>query len=139
MIEFVNAKKHYIMALAIMFVVVSLSGPTYSLFFNAESTNTFNYNTGILDLQFIEDEQIKNDIYDLNEYWTKKMDTIVVSISRKDLQPVSDYLQYLYAATINNNQEEAITYSRLLHYNLIGLKGAVPGPKKGIVVVEGKE
>ena len=58
MIDFVNAKRHYIMALAIMFVIVSLSGPTYSLFFNAESTNTFNYNTGILDLKFIEDEQI---------------------------------------------------------------------------------
>jgi len=70
----------------------------------------------------IENEQIKNDIHELNEYWTKKMDTLVISISRKDLQPVSDYLQYLYASTINNNQEEAITYSRLLHYNLIGLK-----------------
>ena len=70
----------------------------------------------------IENEQIKNDIHELNEYWTKEMDTLVISISRKDLQPVSDYLQYLYASTINNNQEEAITYSRLLHYNLIGLK-----------------
>lgn len=70
----------------------------------------------------IKNEQIKNDIHELNEYWTKKMDTLVISISRKDLQPVSDYLQYLYTSTINNNQEEAITYSRLLHYNLIGLK-----------------
>ena len=58
MIDFISAKRHYIMALAIMFVVVSLSGTTYSLFFRADSTNTFNYNTGILDLQFVEDEQI---------------------------------------------------------------------------------
>lgn len=58
MIDFVKTKRHYIMALAIMFVVVSLSGPTYSLFLNAETTNEFIYNTGILELQFIEDEQI---------------------------------------------------------------------------------
>lgn len=58
MIDFFKTKINYIMALAIMFVVVSLSGTTYSLFFKADSTNTFNYNTGILDLQFVEDEQI---------------------------------------------------------------------------------
>ena len=58
MIDFVQTKKHYIMALAIMFVLVSLSGTTYSLFINVEETNEFTYNTGILDLQFIEDEQI---------------------------------------------------------------------------------
>ena len=58
MIDFISAKRHYIMAIAIMFVVVSLSGTTYSLFFKADSTGDFNYNTGILDLEFIEDEQI---------------------------------------------------------------------------------
>ena len=70
----------------------------------------------------IENEEIKTKIHHLNDYWTEKMDTLVVSISRKDLQPVSDYLQYLYSATIHNNHEDAITYARLLHYNLIGLK-----------------
>ena len=58
MIDFVKAKRHYIMALAILFVVVSLSGTTYSLFINVETTDEFNYNTGILDLQLIEDKQI---------------------------------------------------------------------------------
>lgn len=58
MVDFIKEKRHYIMAIAIMFVVVSLTGPTYSLFFKADSTNSFEYNTGILDLQFIEDEQI---------------------------------------------------------------------------------
>lgn len=58
MIDLVKAKRHYVMALAIMFVVVSLSGPTYSLFLKADTTDDFTYNTGILDLQFIEDEQI---------------------------------------------------------------------------------
>ena len=54
-----KANKNYIIALAIMFVVVSLSDTTYSLFLKADSTNDFTYNTGILDLQFVEDEQIK--------------------------------------------------------------------------------
>lgn len=58
MIKFIEAKKNYIMALAIFFVIVSLSGTTYSLFIKSDTTNTFNYNTGILDLQFTEDEQI---------------------------------------------------------------------------------
>jgi len=56
--DIAKAKKHYIMALAIMFVVVSLSDTTYSLFLKEDSTEKFNYNTGIIDLQFIEDEQI---------------------------------------------------------------------------------
>lgn len=70
----------------------------------------------------IENENLKQRIYNFNDFWTKKMDTLSVSISRKDLQPVSDYIQYLYAAAINENQEEAVTYSRLIHYNLIGLR-----------------
>lgn len=70
----------------------------------------------------ITDEKLKQEIKHLNDFWTKKMDTLSVSISRKDLQPVSDYLQYLYASTINENQEDSITYSRLLNYNLMGLK-----------------
>ena len=61
MIDYVKAKRHYIMALAIMFVVVSLSDTTYSLFLKEDTTEEFNYNTGILDLQFIEDEQIRID------------------------------------------------------------------------------
>ena len=69
----------------------------------------------------ISDQEIKEKIYNLNDYWTKKMDTLSVSISRKDLQPISDYLQYLYAATITEDQNEAITYSRLIYYNIEGL------------------
>lgn len=69
----------------------------------------------------IEDENLQNKIFNLNKFWTKEMDTLCISISRKDLQPVSDYLQYLCAACINNSQEDAVTYSRLLSYNLKGL------------------
>ena len=70
----------------------------------------------------ISNKDLVDKIFNLNIYWTKKMDILSISISRKDLQPVSDYLQYLCASTFNNNQEDAITYSRLLHYNIQGLK-----------------
>lgn len=59
MIDLMKTKKHYIMVLAIMFVVVSLSGTTYSLFINVDVTNELIYSTGILDLQVIEGEQIR--------------------------------------------------------------------------------
>ena len=49
------------------------------------------------------------------------MDMLCLSISRKDMQPISDYLQYLNSAIINENQEDAITYSLLLDYNIKGL------------------
>ena len=52
MIEFIQNKRH------IFFVVVSLSGTTYSLFVNVDTTDNFNYNTGTLDLQITEDKQI---------------------------------------------------------------------------------
>ena len=70
----------------------------------------------------ITDEKIQTEILNLNEYWTKKMDTLCISISRKDLQPISDYLQYLCSSIKNESQEDAITYSRLLNYNILGIK-----------------
>lgn len=69
----------------------------------------------------ISDKNLQEKIVSLNDYWTDEMDTLCISISRKDLQPISDYLQFLYTSIKNNNQEDAITYSRLLNYNLIGL------------------
>ena len=69
----------------------------------------------------ITDPKIQNDIINLNEYWTEKMDILCISISRKDLQPISDYLQYLCSSIINESQEDAVTYSRLLNYNIVGL------------------
>ena len=69
----------------------------------------------------ITDPDLKTKIFNLNDYWTKNMDTLAVSISRKDMQPVSDYLQYLCSAVVNNSQEDAVTYARLLNYNLEGL------------------
>lgn len=58
MIEFIQNKRHLIFTLAIFFVVVSLSGTTYSLFVNVDTTDNFTYNTGVLDLQITEDKKI---------------------------------------------------------------------------------
>ena len=95
---------------------------TNQVFSKLETKSDYIYNT--LKTTEITDEDIQKNILDLNDFWTKKMDTLCISISRKDLQPVSDYLQYLCASIKNESQEDAITYSRLLNYNIIGLKEA---------------
>lgn len=70
----------------------------------------------------ITDPNLIHRIEELDKYWTKKMDILCVSISRKDLQPVSDHIQFLKSSISNNDQETAITYSLLLKYNVEGLK-----------------
>ena len=75
-----------------------------------------------LQIDTIENKDIQEQIINLNDFWTKKMDTLSISISRKDLQPVSDYLQYLVASISNKNQEDAVTYANLLYYNVRGLQ-----------------
>ena len=59
MIEFIKTKKTYIVALAVLILFVSLSETTYSLFLKSDTTDEFNYNTGLLDLEFVTDEPIK--------------------------------------------------------------------------------
>ena len=61
MLNFIKTKKTYILALAVLFVFVSLSETTYSLFLKSDTTDEFNYNTGVLDLKFISSEQLKLD------------------------------------------------------------------------------
>ena len=58
MIDFVKNKRNFILSLAILFVFISLSDTTYSLFLKSNSTEEFTYNTGILDLQFVEDKPL---------------------------------------------------------------------------------
>lgn len=92
---------------------------TSKIFSTLQTESEYIYET--LKISTIEDEDIQKRIINLNDFWTEKMDTLSISISRKDLQPVSDYLQYLNAAITNNDQDDAITYSRLLWYNILGL------------------
>ncbi len=72
MIEFIKTKKTYILALAVLFLFVSLSETTYSLFLKSNTTNEFNYNTGLLDLVFVEEEPIKLE----NAFPTRDSDAI---------------------------------------------------------------
>ena len=69
----------------------------------------------------ISDETLSTEIFELNEFWTEKMDILCISISRKDLQPISDQLQFLDASITNDDQESAVTYALLLKYNIEGL------------------
>ncbi len=98
-----------------------------------ESVNThqvFNHLTKESDAIYLQlesgeiDEPLEQKIGNLNNYWTKEMDKLAISISKKDLQPVSDYLQYLVAAVKNDSADDALTYARLLDYNIDGLKEA---------------
>ena len=116
--------KIWIPMLTLLFAVVGLC-----VWDGIHTTKVFNYmvkesNEIYTSLLYSEitDLSLQNKIKNLNSYWTKEMDILSISISRKDLQPVSDYLQYLYAAILNESQEDAITYSRLLHYNIEGLE-----------------
>lgn len=73
----------------------------------------------------ITDEKVSAKILELKDYWTDKMNVLVISISRKDLQPISDQLNFLDSAITNNDQESAITYALHLKYNLEGLHETV--------------
>ncbi len=87
--------------------------------FNKMEKETNEIYTRLNNDEFLE---LSDKISEVNNYWTEKMDILAISISRKDLQPVSDYLQYLRASIINESKEDAITYSLLLKYNVEGLK-----------------
>ena len=56
--DFIKTKRNYIIALALLFVFVSLSETTYSLFLKSDTTNEFNYNTGLLNIEIIESEKL---------------------------------------------------------------------------------
>lgn len=116
--------KWWIPMLLILFAVAGIciwdGIHTHQVFAHMESESNAIYKD-LLSTE-ITDENMQKRIKDLNEFWTKEMDMLCISISRKDLQPISDYLQYLSASIINESQEDAITYSRLLNYNVIGLK-----------------
>lgn len=93
---------------------------TNNVFEHMESESKI-ISSAILDGTDLTNELLVNRVNDLNDYWTKNMDFLCLSISRKDMQPVSDYLQFLTSALINESVEDAVTYSRLLDYNIEGL------------------
>lgn len=115
--------KVWIVMLSLFLAVAGLcvwdSIHTNQVFNHMSKESEYIYETLLVD--DVNNEELKNKILDLNSFWTKKMDILSLSISRKDLQHVSDYLQYLITSTLNQSQEDAITYSRLLNYNIDGI------------------
>lgn len=112
-----------ILALSVVGLCVWDSFHTSSVLNTMENRSAYIYET--LQTTSITDENIEKEIISLNDFWTKKMDILSISISRKDMQSISDYLQYLCSAIINESQEDAITYSRLLNYNIVGLNETI--------------
>ena len=81
MIEVIKTKRNYIIALALLFLFVSLSETTYSLFLQSDSTEDFTYNTGILDLIFVEDEQLTlQNAFPMNDSEALKMTPYTLTI-----------------------------------------------------------
>ena len=58
MLDVIKTKRTYILLVAVLFVFVSLSETTYSLFLTSNEITELNYNTGLLDLKITEDKQI---------------------------------------------------------------------------------
>lgn len=112
-----------ILSLSIISLCVWDSVYTQNVFNTMEEKSKNIYSSLLVD--DISNPDIQDSIIELNDYWTEKMDILCISISRKDMQIVSDYIQYLYASIFNQSQEDAITYSRLLNYNIKGLRELV--------------
>lgn len=66
-------------------------------------------------------EKFKEKIEKVDEFWTKHMDNLCISIPRKDLQVIADHLQFILTAIENDDKDSLVTYSALLHHNLYGL------------------
>lgn len=106
-------KKHYIMILAIMFVVVSLSDTTYSLFFKVESTDDFTYNIGNLDLKFTEDEQITlQNAFPIIDSEGLKNEPYRLTIKNTGTLP------YLFDLKMLSNTEENIIDTKYIKYQV---------------------
>ena len=104
MIDFIKTKRTYIIALAVLFLFVTLSDTTYSLFLKSDSTDEFNYNTGILDLKFVEDEQITlQEAFPMNDSDGTKLTPYTLTIKN------TGSLIYLFDLNmVNTNENNSI-------------------------------
>ena len=113
--------------IAVTILTIIVNGLCFWDIWNTEKVFKYmNSESSAIHYQLLESDvtspEIAQRIVNLDKYWTKKMDILCISISRKDLQPISDHLQFLKSSIHNNDQETAITYSLLLKYNVEGLK-----------------
>ena len=104
MIDFIKTQRNYIIALAVLFVFVSLSETTYSLFLKSDSTDDFTYNTGLLDLQFVEDKPLTlQDVFPMNDSAAEKLEPYNLTIKN-----TGSLTYYFSLKMISSETENAI-------------------------------
>ncbi len=131
-------KKNYILLIAIIFVAVSLSGTTYSLFIKVDDTNQFNYKTGILDLEFQEENVIElPEAFPVSD--TKGMSYEPYTLSIKNIGSIA----YIFDLKVSDNDDNKLINSKYIKVQLgdnlpITLQNSNNTLKKNIILYPGE-
>lgn len=131
-------KKNYILLIAIIFVAVSLSGTTYSLFIKVDDTNQFNYKTGILDLEFQEENVIElPEAFPVSD--TKGMSYEPYTLSIKNTGSIA----YIFDLKVSDNDDNKLINSKYIKVQIddnlpITLKNSNNTLKKNIILYPGE-
>ncbi len=131
-------KKNYILLIAIIFVAVSLSGTTYSLFIKVDDTNQFNYKTGILDLEFQEENVIElPDAFPVSD--TKGMSYEPYTLSIKNTGSIA----YIFDLKVSDNDDNKLINSKYIKVQIddnlpITLQNSNNTLKKNIILYPGE-
>ena len=131
-------KKNYILLIAIIFVAVSLSGTTYSLFIKVDDTNQFNYKTGILDLEFQEENIIElPEAFPVSD--TKGMSYEPYTLSVKNIGTIV----YIFDLKVSDNDDNKLINSKYIKVQIddnlpITLQNSNNTLKKNIILYPGE-
>lgn len=131
-------KKNYILLIAIIFVAVSLSGTTYSLFIKVDDTNQFNYKTGILDLEFQEENVIElPEAFPVSD--TKGMSYEPYTLSIKNTGSIA----YIFDLKVSDNDDNKLINSKYVKVQIddnlpITLQNSNNTLKKNIILYPGE-
>ena len=131
-------KKNYILLIAIIFVAVSLSGTTYSLFIKVDDTNQFNYKTGILDLEFQEENIIElPEAFPVSD--TKGMSYEPYTLSVKNTGSIA----YIFDIKVSDNDDNKLINSKYIKVQIddnlpITLQNSNNTLKKNIILYPGE-
>ena len=131
-------KKNYILLIAIIFVAVSLSGTTYSLFIKVDDTNQFNYKTGILDLEFQEENVIElPEAFPVSD--TKGMSYEPYTLSIKNIGSIA----YIFDLKVSDNDDNKLINSKYIKVQIddnlpITLQNSNNTLKKNIILYPGE-
>lgn len=131
-------KKNYILLIAIIFVAVSLSGTTYSLFIKVDETNQFNYKTGILDLEFQEENVIElPEAFPVSD--TKGMSYEPYTLSIKNIGSIA----YIFDLKVSDNDDNKLINSKYIKVQIddnlpITLQNSNNTLKKNIILYPGE-